>query len=168
MCAVVGCALSRPDPRLRSAAEIHVRPRNELERRLAATWDRVLVAKSIGVTDNFFDVAGDSLPAIRLVAETESAFAKALPPGAIFSAPTIEQLARVLDCDGGDHRLEGWGKSNAGAAAGFDVAVLRQQMRSLRQKIEAFQQRGGAITRVEARVETALKSISGPELEKGV
>ncbi len=74
-------------------------PRNELERRLATIWARVLKVKSVGPSDNFFDVGGDFLLALRLAAEIESAFARTVPLGVIFAAPTIEQLAAMLDRD---------------------------------------------------------------------
>jgi amino acid adenylation domain-containing protein len=72
-------------------------PRHETERRLAAIWSRVLKVGSLGVTDDFFAIGGDSILALRLALEIERAFARTVPLGVIFSAPTIEHLARILD-----------------------------------------------------------------------
>jgi len=58
------------------------------------------------------------------------------------------------------------GKPTTGAATGFDVAALQQKMRALPQKIETFQQRGGNISRVKARVESIQRHIGSGELEK--
>jgi thioesterase domain-containing protein len=49
------------------------------------------------VTDDFFEIGGDSVLALRLALEIEKAFARSIPLGVIFSAPTIERLAPILD-----------------------------------------------------------------------
>ena len=51
---------------------------------------------SIGVKDNFFEVGGQSLLAIRLMAQIHHTFGKNLPLAMLFEAPTIEQLADIL------------------------------------------------------------------------
>jgi hypothetical protein len=58
------------------------------------------------------------------------------------------------------------GQSNAGASTGFDVTALQQQMRALPQRIDAYQQRGGDMNRLKARVENIQKLIAENELEK--
>jgi fatty-acyl-CoA synthase len=67
------------------------------KRQLAVLWERVLPVQSIGVTDNFFEIGGDSFRALRLCEEIERSFGRTLPLGVIFSLPTIEKLARFLD-----------------------------------------------------------------------
>ena len=93
--------MSRSENLLRPNAQTHVPPRNELECRLAAIWERVLTAQSVGVTDNFFESGGDSFQALRLAEEIERSFARTLPLGVIFSLPTIEKLAGFLDSEEG-------------------------------------------------------------------
>ena len=73
-----------------------VKPRNRLELDLLRIWEDVLSIKSIGVTDNFFDLGGHSLIAVRLFAQIEKKFEKKLPLATLFRAPTIEQLAVYL------------------------------------------------------------------------
>jgi thioesterase domain-containing protein len=92
-------ALPAPEACDRPAAATDLPPRNELERRLATIWAQVLRVKSVGATDNFFDCGGDSLLALRLAAEIETNFARTVPLGIIFSAPTIGELAATLDRD---------------------------------------------------------------------
>jgi acyl-coenzyme A synthetase/AMP-(fatty) acid ligase/acyl carrier protein len=74
-----------------------VAPRNTLERRLLAIWENVLGVRPIGVTEDFFDLGGHSILAVRLFAEIEKAFGKKLRIGILLSAPTIEQLAGYLE-----------------------------------------------------------------------
>jgi len=73
-----------------------VAPRNELELRLAEVWEQVLGVQPVGVTDNFFDLGGHSLLGVRLFAQIERITSQNLPLTALFQAPTIEQLARIL------------------------------------------------------------------------
>jgi aspartate racemase len=78
-----------------------VPPRDDLEIQLTKIWKNVLGKKPISVKDNFFDVGGHSLLAVRLLAQIEKAFGKNLPLATLFQSPTIEQLANIL-------RQKGW------------------------------------------------------------
>jgi amino acid adenylation domain-containing protein len=87
-----------PEPaRERSDEHEFVAPRTDLERRLARIWERVLDIHPIGVSDNFFDLGVTSIVAATLFAHIERELGGELPLGALFSAPTIESLARLLE-----------------------------------------------------------------------
>jgi amino acid adenylation domain-containing protein len=73
-----------------------VPPRDELERALEKVWQELLKAESIGVTDNFFDVGGHSLLAVRMMSEIRNLTGKELPLVALFQGATIEYLARLI------------------------------------------------------------------------
>jgi thioesterase domain-containing protein/acyl carrier protein len=90
------CALPSPESPDRTRA---VGPRDELETTLVRIWETVLPVRPIGVTDNLFDLGGHSLLAARLIAQIESVTGKRIPLSAIFRAPTIEKLARLLASD---------------------------------------------------------------------
>ena len=45
-----------------ATTKVHVSPRDELEVQLAAIWEELLQIRPIGVTDDFFDLGGHSLP----------------------------------------------------------------------------------------------------------
>jgi thioesterase domain-containing protein len=77
-------------------AEGFISPRDPLELQLAQIWENVLDVHSIGVKNNFFEVGGQSLLAIRLMAQIHHTFGKNLPLATLFEAPTIEQLAGIL------------------------------------------------------------------------
>jgi len=74
-----------------------VAPRTETERRLAEVWSTVLGLDTIGVRSNFFDLGATSIDGAHLLAAIESTFHTRLPYGVLFEAPTLEQLATVLD-----------------------------------------------------------------------
>ena len=73
-----------------------VPPRDELERELASIWEEVLGVSSVGVTDSFFALGGQSLLAVRLVARLQERLGRAIPLAALFEGPTIEELAARL------------------------------------------------------------------------
>jgi thioesterase domain-containing protein len=67
-----------------------------VERDLAAVWKDVLGVSSLSVTDNFFDLGGHSFLASVLMAQIRARLGHSLPLGMLFSAPTVEKLAAVL------------------------------------------------------------------------
>jgi amino acid adenylation domain-containing protein len=97
---------SLPDPeRLLPSlgrADRRVAPRDEVELRLARIWEDLLGRSPVGVTDDFFSLGGYSLLAATLLIRIETGFGRSLPLAAIFQAPTIEELARLLRREGED------------------------------------------------------------------
>jgi thioesterase domain-containing protein len=72
-----------------------------LERHLTQIWEQVLAMQPIGITDNFFDLGGYSLLAVRLFEAIEQGLGTNLPLATLLQAATVEQLANLL-------RQEGW------------------------------------------------------------
>jgi amino acid adenylation domain-containing protein len=94
-----------PEPtRERSGDRELVAPRTPLEKRLAGVWERELGIPQIGVTDNFFDLGVTSIVAASLFAAIEHDLGDGLPLGAIFRAPTIEALAKLIEDGEGESR----------------------------------------------------------------
>jgi len=75
-------------------------PQSELEKKLLVIWQEVLRNKQIGVEDNFFQLGGSSLVALRLFSHIEREFQKNLPLTTLIQAPTIRQLAALLQSQG--------------------------------------------------------------------
>ncbi len=73
-----------------------IEPETEIERRLAGFWSDLLGIGKIGVEDNFFDLGGHSLIAVRLFAKVKSAFAVDFPISILFEAPTIRKCAMLI------------------------------------------------------------------------
>lgn len=71
-------------------------PRTEMERILCSIWSDVLGVEQIGVDDNFFDLGGHSLAAIRVLAAVMARLKLDLPLRRIFDAPTVAQLACAI------------------------------------------------------------------------
>ncbi len=66
-------------------------PDDELGR-VTRIWERALRKSPIGVHDNFFDLGGDSLIAVRVLADLKTK----LPLSSLVEAPTIARLADLL------------------------------------------------------------------------
>jgi FkbH-like protein len=69
---------------------------SDLENKLMEIWKKLLRLDSVGGTDNFFDIGGHSLLAVRLFSEIAKVTGRKLPLVTIFRAPTINQLASEL------------------------------------------------------------------------
>jgi amino acid adenylation domain-containing protein len=75
-------------------------PRTATEQTIATIWSELLGVARIGRDANFFALGGHSLLALRVVAKLRAALGRDLTPGALFAAPTVRQLAQVLDARG--------------------------------------------------------------------
>ncbi|HUI06173.1 MAG TPA: amino acid adenylation domain-containing protein [Verrucomicrobiae bacterium] len=73
-----------------------VAPRNALEHQLTALWETVLGIEPVGIEDNFFELGGHSLTAVRLLSESEKLTGKRVTLTTLLQAPTIAQLAPVI------------------------------------------------------------------------
>jgi aryl carrier-like protein len=74
-----------------------VEPRTDLERALAHAWQQVLGVERVGASDNFFEMGGESLAALRLVGLLKESRGLALSLVRLYEAPTVELLARHLE-----------------------------------------------------------------------
>ena len=71
-------------------------PRNVTEEILVNIWAEVFQLEQVGIDDNFFDLGGNSLSAIRMYAQIEKAFKFKEPLKALFQLSTIAELAVAL------------------------------------------------------------------------
>ena len=70
----------------------YVEPRNEFEKAVADIFKKLFLLKKVGIDDNFFDLGGDSLTAIKFQIEALNEGLK-LTYSDIFSNPTIRMLS---------------------------------------------------------------------------
>jgi acyl-coenzyme A synthetase/AMP-(fatty) acid ligase/thioesterase domain-containing protein/acyl carrier protein len=67
------------------------------ERVLAELFGSVLAVDDVGLDDDFFDLGGDSLAAIELMAAIDEQFGVDVPPSTLLEAPTTAELAPLLN-----------------------------------------------------------------------
>ncbi|HEY0172389.1 MAG TPA: amino acid adenylation domain-containing protein [Pyrinomonadaceae bacterium] len=88
-------ALPAPDQSRPELTEAYVAPASPAEAALAGIWADVLGVERVGVHDSFFDLGGDSLTAIQVVARARE---RELPLSIqqLFQYPTVAALAREV------------------------------------------------------------------------
>lgn len=74
-------------------------PRDALELKLVRIWEQLLQVKSVGIHDNFFDLGGDSISAMALLARISQETNYPLPGGGLLQAPTIAELAATMSTE---------------------------------------------------------------------
>ncbi|MEO0778845.1 MAG: amino acid adenylation domain-containing protein [Bacteroidota bacterium] len=75
----------------------YIAPRTQLEEMLTEFWLEILPVEKIGVNDNFLQLGGNSLEAIRLMARVEKAFELDLPIKMVFDHPTIAEFGEAIE-----------------------------------------------------------------------
>lgn len=81
-----------PDPKPAESQNTYVAPRNHAEQRLAEIWIDLLGTRRVGIHDNFFDLGGDSILGLQMVARANQAGIR-LNVTQIVEQPTIAGLA---------------------------------------------------------------------------
>ncbi|MEO1240285.1 MAG: amino acid adenylation domain-containing protein [Pseudomonadota bacterium] len=95
----------------------YIEPRRPLEKKLAGIWKQALkLERNIGAKENFFDLGGNSLAAMRLLNAIEKALDDKLPFSIIGQISTIEKQARQIE----EHASGTGGSSIATPAANMD------------------------------------------------
>ncbi len=79
-----------------------IEPRDNVERMLTAMWEELLGVNRVGIRDGFFDLGGHSLIAVRLFAQIKKTFHVEFPMSVLFSAPTVEAVAKLIKAEIGD------------------------------------------------------------------
>jgi amino acid adenylation domain-containing protein len=86
-----------PEPASGGDDEGYAPPETATEELLAGIWAELLGRERVGIFDNFFDLGGHSLLAPQVFARIEESFQLELPLRALFEAPTVAQLANLIE-----------------------------------------------------------------------
>ncbi|HVT61264.1 MAG TPA: amino acid adenylation domain-containing protein [Thermoanaerobaculia bacterium] len=89
-------ALPAPEPTRPELAAAFVPPRDAVERTLTEIWTEVLPVDRVGIHDDFFELGGNSLLAVRLMALVERRLGVELPLSSLFRGATVARLAQLL------------------------------------------------------------------------
>jgi amino acid adenylation domain-containing protein len=77
----------------------YVLPRTAVEQELSDIWQELLDVERVGASDNFFEMGGHSLLAVRLLSRIRDRFTVELSLRAVFESPTIGTLAARIEAD---------------------------------------------------------------------
>ncbi|MDQ1355259.1 MAG: hypothetical protein QG657_5569, partial [Acidobacteriota bacterium] len=81
-------------------------PRSSTEHFLAASWSSLFGYERIGIHDDFFQLGGDSLLAMAVIAKIHKGLKVRVPIVEFFNTPTIESLAVYIDANVRETTLE--------------------------------------------------------------
>ena len=74
-----------------------IQPRTSTEHRLARIWSAMLGVDGVGIRDDFFELGGNSLQAIEVIAQVNELFDGNIDLETLFNARTIEALGARID-----------------------------------------------------------------------
>ncbi|MHA4844101.1 condensation domain-containing protein [Flavitalea antarctica] len=94
-----------PEHTYKTAARRYLAPRNEAELMLVSVWENMLNIHPIGVNEDFFDLGGTSITAIRLFTEIEKRFQKKLQPISLLNHRTVEALSKFIAEESGEAKF---------------------------------------------------------------
>jgi amino acid adenylation domain-containing protein len=88
---------SAPTPRITGAGRASTGAISDpAAARLAAIWSDILGIPDIGIDDDFFDLGGHSLNAVRMFARIRKEFGITLPLASLFESPRLGDFAKLL------------------------------------------------------------------------
>ncbi|RCJ23040.1 phosphopantetheine-binding protein [Nostoc sp. ATCC 43529] len=76
--------------------ENYVEPATPFEKALASIWSQVLGIERVGIYDNFFELQGDSIQSIQIIAKANQ-LGWPLTTNQLFDYPTIAELAKIAE-----------------------------------------------------------------------
>ncbi len=88
-------ALPDPEQVSQPRGKVHLAPRNDVETLLARIWAEVLRRESVGIHDDFFELGGDSILSLQIIARAKREGLRLLPKQ-LFAHRTIAALAAAL------------------------------------------------------------------------
>ncbi len=77
----------------------YIAPRDETEKTLSQTWSRTFGFEQVGIRDDFFELGGDSLKALTVIASLHKELDIEVPVQEFFNYPTIRELAGYINRD---------------------------------------------------------------------
>lgn len=91
-----------------------VAPSSREEKQLASLFERYLKIEPLGLDDHFFELGGNSITAVKLIAEANLFLEKKLSPLVLFQKPTIGKMLNSQEVK----------RSRARAIASGDIAIV--------------------------------------------
>src|SRR5450631_900950 len=90
-------SLPKPDNKRPGLSVLFKAPVTITEKRLATLWTELLQIDPIGINDHFFELGGNSLLAVKMVADLQLKHQLKLPVTKLYQYPTIAGVAGFLD-----------------------------------------------------------------------
>ena len=112
-----------PAPEYQHGGHYHA-PASPVEEILAGIYAQVLGVERVGVDDSFFDLGGDSVSAMRVIAAINTALDAGLAVRTLFDAPSVRSLSQQLDGDASSVAGPGAKGPSFGSVHGRDTSEV--------------------------------------------
>lgn len=86
-----------PLPDYLSSSLEYIPPSTETEIKIFEIWEKYLDIEKIGINDNFFSIGGNSIKAIKIIAEVQRELKTKIDTITLFKNPTIKNLSEIVD-----------------------------------------------------------------------
>ncbi len=88
--------LPKPDFKRPELSVLYKAPSTPIEKNITGVWTELLLIEKIGVADNFFQLGGNSLLALKAVAALKQRFGYEVPITKLYQFPTISGIANLI------------------------------------------------------------------------
>jgi acyl carrier protein len=122
-------ALPAPDQVASETNVAYMAPTNDLERKVAEIWQRLLNVNQVGLNDNFFDLGGHSLLTVQAHRQLKAVVDREISITDMFRFPTIRSLVAYLSEDTNGSN----GTKKSAVAKSSDRAATRREALKQRQ-----------------------------------
>ncbi len=89
-------SLPKPDNKRPELGNVFIEPATDLQKLLALLWCDLLGIDRAGTEDNFFDLGGNSLLALQMIARLKTEHGYDLPVVKLYQQPTIKGIEKIL------------------------------------------------------------------------
>jgi amino acid adenylation domain-containing protein len=122
-------ALPALGPSQQKCGEAPHAPRDAMEQIIARAWAAVLHKERVGIYDNFFDLGGNSLLMMRVLAQLSRVFGRDIPVIEMFRHSTVSALADFLNSKPkASSQGEGDAAEQRAARRRYGLGLLRQAL----------------------------------------
>lgn len=116
-------ALPQPNLQRPELSTLYKSPSTTIEKNITAIWVSLLQLDKIGLDDNFFQLGGNSLLALRTVSELKQQYNYVIPITKLYQYPTIAGLSGLLNGTNKKKQLS-TRKKNKDNNTNCDVAII--------------------------------------------
>lgn len=89
-------SLPKPDNKRPELGNVFIEPATDVQKMLAKVWCDLLEIDRAGAEDNFFDLGGNSLLALQMIAKLKTEHGFELPVVKLYQQPTIKGIEKIL------------------------------------------------------------------------
>ncbi|HWZ03872.1 MAG TPA: non-ribosomal peptide synthetase, partial [Mucilaginibacter sp.] len=116
--------LPKPDFKRPEMDTLYKAPATPAEKNITRIWMELLLLDKIGVDDNFFQLGGNSLLALKSVAALKQQFSYEVPITKLYQFPTISGVAKLLSGLNKNSVISPKEKKNKDKGTNRDIAII--------------------------------------------